>query len=251
MKKVVFIHIPRTSGKSFWNNIRKYVPLPHSTLGTWEGYEMAHPSKVQEFRLVGGHVSPAITVLVGGEPYMVTLFRDPIQRIVSHYKYLLRHPWWVEANSHAGNLAGFLSSPKSTVYVDNTMCRYIGTNLNKAHVRDEWRRTTLDPIMEWSVENERIEEVCERAMERIDDFFLVGLKERHRESVELFLRKFKSKELPEAKTILRQDHVAGLSPSDLEMLYPFVKYDAILYQKAKSIFEAEYGNKAHIQRHLR
>jgi len=212
------------------------MPHPHSPYKTWDGYEKASRSELEQYLLLGGHVSPGIVDLIGGQPSMITMLRDPIERVVSHYKYLMRHEWWIEANSHAGSLAGFLSTPRSSMYVDNTMCRYIGTNIDAWIVGNEWERKTLAAIMEWSTQNEDIEEVYERAMQRIDDFFFVGLKEKHRKSVEMFLRKSKLKELSDARTILRQDHMVGLSENDLDLLYPFVKYDTILYQKAKEAF---------------
>lgn len=218
------------------------MPHPHSPYKTWDGYEKAPRSELEQYLLLGGHVSPGIVDLIGGQPDMITMLRDPIERVVSHYKYLMRHEWWVEANPHAGSLAGFLSTPKSSMYVDNTMCRYIGTNIDAWIVGNEWKKKTPAVIMEWSAQNEDIERVFERAMRRMDDFFFVGLKEKHHESVEMFLRKVGFKTLPDAKTIWRANHLVGLTQSDLDLLYPFIKYDAILHQKAKEAFEKEYGN---------
>jgi len=92
--RLVFVHIPKTAGRTFGTALRReygtnYVFLrpgepgvPIEEFLTWDHDRLA------EVQAVGGHYAVGLAHVLPGPSEYVTILRDPIERILSFYSYI-------------------------------------------------------------------------------------------------------------------------------------------------------------------
>ena len=95
-----FVHIPKTGGMSLISVLeRQFRPdeifPPHSFIGP-EGFEAYGPLRRSRFKLVRAHLHAGsysyVARYIAPNPLCLTLLRDPVERLVSAYKHILRFP---------------------------------------------------------------------------------------------------------------------------------------------------------------
>ncbi len=238
MKKIIFIHIPRTSGKSFFAAIRNHVPGPISLNPNW----VAHikDDRTPSYRFIGGHITPAIADYVGGDVDMITMLRDPIERVVSMYRHMCSHlsfeTWRRDNPRAAASFYQFLSDPSVNWQARNVMCRYLGSDYGPKDVNPDSRY--LIDHLEWSAANESDEEVGGRAIRMLDSLSFVGFKEEHARSVREFLGLSESHPVKERE---HKNHSAGISQKELDLVKELNEYDVTLYNVARNMFRRIYA----------
>lgn len=97
---VVFDHIPKCAGTSIHAFLRKYYPTRFTYLAgvhkNQAGIFKQYPEKKRNrFAFISGHSANNLLDYVRKDAVAVTVFRDPVDRIVSHYYYVKRqtnHP---------------------------------------------------------------------------------------------------------------------------------------------------------------
>ena len=96
---LIFLHIPKAAGRTFYRVLDRQVPreaIYQMDPGGWrksvEELRTLPEKQLRSFRVVRGHVGFGLHELFPQGARYVTFVRDPVARIVSHYRYVLRSP---------------------------------------------------------------------------------------------------------------------------------------------------------------
>ena len=96
---VIFLHIPKTAGSTLRSVINRQ--YPHDRIvylyrprleETVQACEQIPPETWRNARFVLGHIGFSVHRYLPGPCTYVTMLREPIERIVSYYYYILRQP---------------------------------------------------------------------------------------------------------------------------------------------------------------
>lgn len=96
--QLVFLHVPKTGGSSVNHILRQmFFGARTATVGPFQKYSEAEfralsSSKREEFHIVRGIVDYSISSHTSQDAKYMTIVRDPVERLVSHYKYVTRTP---------------------------------------------------------------------------------------------------------------------------------------------------------------
>ena len=188
-------------------------------------------------RRVGGHMGFGIHQFLPGPSAYITLLRDPVDRVVSHYYYVLAHP------ADAGNTRALegVESPDDYVrssafarIINNGQTRLLGSDVLAAdQPADE---TTL-----------------ERARAAIDrDDLVVGLQNRFDESLLLMVRAFGWGYPAFRNENVRRDRprTADLLTSTVELIRERNALDLELCEHARQRFERDLAAVANLDAEL-
>jgi len=175
--RLIFLHIPKTAGVNVRELLARQYPGPQTFIrGAPEHQTLFHMSRGERetYRVVGGHFRFGLHILFDSPSRYLTLLRDPIERVISHYSYIrwqAGHPWhrrvvesgvsleqWVRLGIGGGE--------------DNLQIRYLTDYSGKVVA---FRETT----------RQMLEEAKRVLSERID---FLGVTECYEESVRLFTR---------------------------------------------------------------
>jgi len=111
---LAFVHIPKTAGTTLHKIIshqypQKRIAIHHDTEGS-PSAELAAQLKAQGTSVVMGHFSVGLHEFIPGLRY-VTCLRDPVPRLVSHYRHALHDPThYLHREAKSLTLAGYVSS---------------------------------------------------------------------------------------------------------------------------------------------
>ena len=98
--KLIFLHIPKAGGTTLHSILERLyagkvifsIKVRGHTLGVEEFTNLA-PAEKNAIHVLKGHMPFGLhTHFEGEESKYITLFRNPVDRIVSHYEYVLRKP---------------------------------------------------------------------------------------------------------------------------------------------------------------
>lgn len=226
--RAIFLHIPKTAGRTMLSILeREYEGLP--TLRLYSDEEIAAFMSMEArqrrcFQLVSGHMAFGVGAMLPGPSTYITLLRDPVERIVSHYHYVCSRP---TSDNHAEALRGILTLDdyvRSSAFahlVNNGQTRLLGTDFNDTGTAAG--EETLD----------RAKKVLER------DDVIFGLQERFDESV-LVMMNALGWGYPafgvENRGVGRAP-LHNLSPEIIEIIEEHNYLDRELYEFAVQLFE--------------
>lgn|GEM_PF-729476 len=228
----IFVHLPKTAGSTLLQIIEREV-APDPVLRLYGQNqrllrELAARSEAErrDVRAVSGHMGFGIDTMLPGPSVYLTLLRDPVDRIVSHYFYLQSRP---DGPDHAAALQGvtsleeYVESSALSPLFHNGQCRLLGSDVAAPVVpadRETLRRATA-------------------VLARPD--VLVGFQDRFEESLALFRRS-----LGWGYPAYRNENVAttrpalgDLPPSTVELIRDRNALDVELYEHARIRFGAD------------
>lgn len=173
---VLFVHIPKTAGTTLKSILHRYIPLDR----TFMTYDHNHPQqRIAELaampdeqkrrqRLVCGHTEFGLHRLLIGPYRYITVLRDPMARIRSHYRHVTqhqRHPFHAAVVEQGIGVEEYLTSIQP-IELNNGQTRLL-SGLEK---RDAFGCTSSD--------------LLDRAIENLERHFVwVGLTEQFEQSL--------------------------------------------------------------------
>ncbi len=179
--RAVFLHIPKTGGSTLFRILeREHAGAPIFRLygdvdERVRSLTKMSTAELHTLRLVGGHMGFGIHRFLPGPSAYITLLRDPVDRIVSHYHYVKSHPQDAgnaRAMEGVSSLEQYVRSSVFARIVNDGQTRLLGSDVLAAG-------EPADPVAL---------ERAKRAIGRPD--VVVGLQDRFDESLLLMLRAF-------------------------------------------------------------
>jgi len=143
---LVFVHCPKTGGTSVTTWLQRHYPIAEilNEATVWPELNRVTPEIMAQKCLVRGHFGRAILGLFGPDRgfQAVTVLRDPVQRVLSHFWHLKRAP-----DTEVGlefcrddhfTLRDFLEHPATRVYASNCQTTWCGapTEVTRAFLED-------------------------------------------------------------------------------------------------------------------
>jgi len=139
-RKLVFLHLPKTGGTTLHHHFSAAFTPEEICPERFSRLDAIPADTLARYRYFSGHFNFEQVRLVPGPSYVVTVLRDPAERILSTYYFWKRHrPEIVRSHNLAGpaaaratDLLGFLQSTDPAVRdaIENTMARYLAGGVN-------------------------------------------------------------------------------------------------------------------------
>jgi hypothetical protein len=142
--KIFFMHVPKTAGSSFRRFLERAVREAGGSVGErvrdgiWSTDSESYPSydefcsdaaaSYRESDLVSGHYPFHVTELLPAETQIVTVLRDPLERVVSHVKHQLELERQTGSRAAEEDVNGFLANPHNETFlhtIGNLALKYL------------------------------------------------------------------------------------------------------------------------------
>lgn len=225
-----FSHIPKTAGMTFRTIVEDQFHADEICPATLNA-QLAKlpPESVRNYRLFRGHLGfiNLPELLAGKEIINVTVLREPVARVISHYEYIRRMP----------------GDPHYPAVKDMTLEEFsqkltagkVGKNIQTYHVAKtlKFDLDQLTPV-----------ETLDVAKQSLDRFAFVGLVERFQDSLFLLSYIFGWKPIINTRKENAAKSKKGLNDipaSTIEVIKENTSLDAELYTYAKEIFEQRFS----------
>lgn len=227
----MFVHIPKCAGTSIMGEMaRQYRPdrifrIYGETEERLEALRRLPPDEAAQIRAFGGHLPFGLDPLVAGPLTTFTLLRHPVERIVSHHAFVLRHretPMQARMVEGVDTLEEYVTRSPAAPLFNNGMVRYLGGDaLGAMGPADaDQLHTALDRIRDGTI--------------------LVGLQERYPESLARFARTFGWRRVKPKRANVGADRAATseLPRATVTLIETHNALDLELYEEARAVFAA-------------
>ncbi len=231
---MIFLHIPKCGGNTFHQIIkREYKKDPSFAIRVLEDFTLNIDEFINlpeetrhQIKLLRGHMHFGLHKYLSEPSVYVTFLRNPVDRVISHYKYVLSN------TNH--QLYEFAKSRTINEYVKD-----LNIYLNNAtivHLSGLDRHTPPNVLLSTAKKN-------------IERYFpVVGILEYYDESLILMKSEFRWK-LPYYQKLNFTDKMAvnGLSEETYELIKAYNKEDILLYELFKEKMEQKIKQMTHKQ----
>jgi hypothetical protein len=244
---VYFLHIPKTGGCTLTHLLRdRFAPEAVAPYCLARDLVDVPPEQMRGYRLFCGHFGYNLPALVGRPMIVLTLLREPVQRVVSlfgHIRRVATHPLHEQVRRENMTLTDFVHDPHGAAYARNHQVYHLAY-LDAAHPADSWRSASPAERARGKLEEDAAfravpgDELVERAGRRLDRMAFVGLTERMDESVRLLGRTFGWDDLPPPPRL----NATPAGPEDvpastLNRIRELTELDARVHAHARRLFE--------------
>lgn len=137
--RVVFMHAPKTAGSSLHQVLRAQFPADSVCPERFNGLRHLSAGDLCRYRLFSGHFDLASAQLIPGPKRIVTLFREPLARLLSTYNFLRSHKpdiiarngWDIAQLASTLDIEAFYAHPsvRRHPYFNNGMARMLAGSL--------------------------------------------------------------------------------------------------------------------------
>jgi hypothetical protein len=225
-----FSHIPKTAGMTFRTIVEDQFHADEICPATLNAQLAKLPAEsVRNYRLFRGHLGfiNLPELLAGKEIINVTVLREPVARVISHYEYIRRMP----------------GDPHYPAVKDMTLEEFsqkltagkVGKNIQTYHVAK---------TLKFDLDQLTPAETLDVAKQSLDRFAFVGLVERFQDSLFLLSYIFGWKPIINTRKENAAKSKKGLNDipaSTIEVIKENTSLDAELYTYAKEIFEQRFS----------
>ena len=225
-----FSHIPKTAGMTFRTIVEDQFRDEETCPATLNAQVKSIPAEeFAKYRLFRGHLAYTnLPELLPPDKRMVnvTVLREPIARVISHYEYIRRMP----------------GDPFYEAVKDMTLEEF-AHKLPAGSLKKSLQTYYLAKLVRFDLSNTPPDEIFELAKQSLDQCAFVGLVERFQDSLYLLSYIFGWNPIINTR---RENAAKSKSPLDeipaatLEILKENSAYDIQLYQYAKDIFEQRF-----------
>jgi hypothetical protein len=240
--RTVFLHVPKTAGTSLHRLLCAHVE-PAEICPERFGLQSLRPEELARFRLFSGHFQWDDVAIVPEPRRVVTMLRDPRERLLSLYYFWRSHSWeHIERYDLNGpraarmrSLLEFLRSPESSLQeaIDNRFTRSLVG------------QTSFELLRAGTMSEQEAQEIAAR---RLEQMTAVGFFDDFGQSARLIHERL---DLPTPKTIPhdmnkedssgapfleRQESREEIGPDICRELDRLTRLDAPLYEEARSTF---------------
>jgi hypothetical protein len=182
------------------------------------------PDEEEEICALAGHVPFGLGRVAGRETQAFTLLRHPVDRVISHYFYVLERrdePVHADALEGVSCLADYVVRSPIARLVNNGMTRFLGG----------------DAFGEWTPASNEHLSISKRRIH--DGEILVGLQERFRESVAFFRQRFGWgwPVVEHTNHTVGRPPISDVEPTTIALIEAHNALDLELYDMARTVFE--------------
>lgn len=231
---LIFLHVPKTAGSTLNGVLDRrfraretFIYHPRSPTRSLEALARLSDGDKRSIKLLRGHLFFGIHESLPQPATYITILRDPIDRVVSFYHYVLRTPAHYlneRIRSEPDGIRALLKGGDAGE-LNNMQTRFI-SGVDKP--AEDWTDpATSRPILSMAKDN----------LQR--SFSLAGLSERFDETLALLQTDLEWKRVFYSRRNVTRDRppVGGLEPSDLEFIGERNRLDIELYDFARLRFE--------------
>lgn len=228
----VFIHIPKTAGTAFRSVVERNVPIGERV----QIYRVGNATlaqaiedqrhKIPRAKIILGHFERRVHDLVGRPVVYFTILRDPVERVLSLYKFLKydfeKHPLHAKFNSGEVTFADWISGrPAMASNVMTKMVSGLATEYEPA-------TPAMLPV----------------AIRALHDMAAVGIQERYNESVDVICKALGWEPVYEDRNRSSMGNAAfieaeKITPETLDAIRAANELDAALYAKGVAILDLD------------
>lgn len=243
--RLFFLHIPKTGGRYVWSLIEQmnFGWTPKWAPNTWRALFNEGRKAIDAVDGTSGHLIYDVSGLWPNserELSTYTMLRDPIDRVVSQYYWVLKN----HGDTRRLSLEDFLEHSFTRMLVQNTMTKMIGTSFTVSDVRRVMGRYhSIDGdcgVFEAIGQSEHIDTLLDKAKERIDfDLMCVGITERMIESMDLFVSRSGHKPPRSVEQKQKRDYTDLISGDELALIIKLNQADIELYRYANQALDQQ------------
>ena len=231
-QSLIFLHVPKAAGSTFYKIIeRQYKPNSIFSIDgqrvreSIDEFKKLPVAQREEIRVLKGHMYFGLHELLPQPSTYITILRDPVERIISHYYYVLRSP-----NHYLYNKV-----TSQHMSLKDYVCSGISTELDNGQTR--LLSGLEQTVFGWE---ECSTKVLELAKQNIKNHFaVVGLSERFDETLILLQKAFAYK-IPfyvQENVTKNRPLKENISQDTLKFIEKYNELDIELYKYAKNNFE--------------
>jgi hypothetical protein len=230
-KSLIFLHIPKAAGSTLHKIIaRQYASdsiysidglRVHESIAE---FKQLPEAKRSEIKVLKGHMRFGLHEYLPQPSTYITILRDPVERIISHYYYVLRSPehyLYEQVTSRNMSLTDYI-------------CSGITKELNNSQTRLLCTKAALETYEQGS------KEILESAKKNIQEkFAVVGLAEKFDETLILLKRNFKWNLPFYIKANITKDRPLknDISQETLKIIEQYNELDVELYEFISKKFQ--------------
>jgi hypothetical protein len=243
--RLVFLHLPKTGGTTLHHHFSAHFTPDEICPLRIPGLERYSVTELAQWRYFSGHYNAEEIKRIPGPLFVVTVLRNPIERLLSHYYFWKRHtPQHIERlqlrgpkHTREGTLLDFLRSTEPTVLAgaNNRMARQLAGQV----IKRPGGGAMLDEAEE--VRSMTDLQIVHRAVQNLLSFNIFGDISKLKEIYSIVAQTFLMAPLDDLARLNARDQIddergpwveEALTPEICAMLEYNTRLDRIIYQLA-------------------